>query len=233
MNDIRHVRCALRLLVCWAILAPAGALAGCQVLGIIASKAPARTVPAAYDGLAGKTAAVWVWVDPAVDLDHPRLSLDVASRLQKNLEQARDEGNRRQRRQLEGLRFPILPESIVKHQKTDPMLNLSPILQIAPRLEVQRLIYVEVVRFTTQGGAAAGLYRGVANLNISVVEIDPQTREARFGYQEQGVSVAFPPGGPEEGSSTISPQAVYQGTVQRIADAAALRFVPHPEEEQR
>ena len=144
-------RCAGSILILSLLMA-----GGCQVLGIIASKAPAPTVPPAYDGLAGQTAAVWVWVDPAIDLDYPRLSLDLASRIQSNLEKARDEGSGRQRKELEGLQFTIVPESIVKYQKRDPTLNMRPITSIAPRLDVDRLIYVEVMDFTTQGGAAPG-----------------------------------------------------------------------------
>jgi hypothetical protein len=202
---------------------------GCQLLGIVASKAPARTVPAAYEGLAGKTTAVWIWVDPAVDLDYPRLSLEVATRLQRNLETVRDRGNRRQKRELEGTIFPISPASVVKYQKRDPGLNMTPITQIAPRLEVQRLIYVEIMDFTTQGGAAAGLLRGMATVNISVIEVDPRTKAARPGYEEQGVRLVFPPGSNEEGSSTLTAQAVYQGLVMQLADEASLRFISHPE----
>jgi hypothetical protein len=202
---------------------------GCQLLGIAASKAPARTVPPAYEGLAGKTTAVWIWVDPAVDLDYPRLSLEVATRMQRNLETARDRGNRRQKRELEGVSFPIAPASVVKYQKRDPGLNMMPITQIAPRLEVERLIYVEVQDFTTQGGAAAGLLRGVATANISVIEVDPRTKAARPGFEEQGVRIVFPPGSNEAGSSTLTGQAVYQGLVMRLADEASLRFISHPE----
>src|SRR5687768_5295364 len=97
------------------LIRPLGALAlalgllctgsGCQLLGIAASKMPARTVPAAYDGLAGQRTGVWVWVDPAVDLDYPRLSLDIATRLQTNLEGARDAGSAK--KELAGVSFPI------------------------------------------------------------------------------------------------------------------------------
>ena len=123
----------------------------------------------------------------------------------------------------------IEPASVVKYQKRDPMLNTVPITQIAPRLDVERLIYVEVMDFTTHGGAAAGLLRGVAEVNLSVVEVDPVTKVARMGYEEQGMGFVFPPGSREEGSSTITEQAVYQGLVMHVADQAAVRFVSHPE----
>ncbi len=205
---------------------------GCQLLGIVAAKAPPRTVPAAYQDLAGRRTAVWVWVDRAVDLDYPRLSLDVATRVQTNLASVRDGGNNRQKRELAGISFPVEPASIVRYQKRDPTLNMAPITQIAPRLDVERLIYIEIANFTTQGGAAAGLMRGVANIDISVIEVDA-TGEAREGFREQGVQVVFPRGGPAEGSSTTSGSAVYQGLAATIADEVTLRLVSHPEQEQR
>lgn len=220
------------LLAC-LVLISAGATSGCALLGLAASRAPPRTVPPAYDRLAGNSTAVWVWVDAAVDLDYPRLSLDVATRIQKNLEDARDRGNNRQKKELEGMSFPIEPASIVKYQKRDTTLNMAPILQVAPKLDVQRLVYVEVPRFTTQGGAAPGLLRGVSEISISVVEIDRQTKQARMGYQEQGLRLAFPPDGPAQGSSTLDERSVYQGLALRIADEASMRFVSHPEQERR
>src|SRR5687768_16867542 len=224
-----HRNLAMRTLLLLGLCLLAG---GCQLLGIVASKAPARTVPPAYEGLAGKTTAVWVWVDPGVDLDYPRLSLDVATRLQRNLETVRDRGNRRQKGELKETTFPIQPASVVKYQKRDPGLNMTPITQIAPRLEVERLIYIEVMDFTTQGGAAAGLLRGVATVNISVIEVDPRTNSARAGYEEQGARFVFPPGSREEGSSSLTEQAVYQGLVMQLADQASLRFISHPEPDQ-
>ena len=221
-------RCAGSILILSLLMA-----GGCQVLGIIASKAPAPTVPPAYDGLAGQTAAVWVWVDPAIDLDYPRLSLDLASRIQSNLEKARDEGSGRQRKELEGLQFTIVPESIVKYQKRDPTLNMRPITSIAPRLDVDRLIYVEVMDFTTQGGAAPGLLRGEAQVNISAVEIDAARQNATVAFQEQALALAFPDFGASEGTTTLTERVTYEGLGRLIADQATLRFISHPQEDER
>src|SRR5690606_2646646 len=116
-----------------------------------------------------------------------------------NLEKARDDGSGRQRKELKGLTFAIVPESIVKYQKRDPTLNLMPITSIAPKLDVDRLIYVEVMDFTTQGGAAPGLFRGEAEVNISVVEVDAGRENAAVAFQEQGLKLIFPDFGPSEG----------------------------------
>ena len=221
------------------ILAAALLCGGCNLLGVIAAKSPPPVVPAAYDGLAGQRVAVWVWVEPGAEIDYPALSLQLATRLQQNLEAARDKGPGRARRNLKETTFPIRPESIERHQNNNPMLGSMPITQIAPRLDVDRVIYVEITRFTTQGGAAAGLYRGVATMNISVVEAPPapatpgttRPAEGTIAFQDQNIQVAFPRRGPAEGSSTLRAGDAYQGLVLEIADAAARRFVAHQAEE--
>ena len=234
MNRTAHVLLALTLCLIGITAS------GCVALGAAASKLPPPTVPAAYDGLAGQTAAVWVWVDPAADLDYPTLSLEVATAVQKRIETARDLGSRRQRKQVEGTSFPYPPSSIVRYQKQDPALNALPIRELAPRIGVERVLYVEVADFTTNGGAVSGLLRGVAELNINLVETDgrpatatrPATGEpAKIAFVEQGIRVSFPPKGPSEGSNLLNERQVYAGTVDAIAAAVADRFLPHASEE--
>ena len=215
-------------------------VAGCVILGAAASKLPAPTVPAAYDGLAGHTAAIWVWVDPAAALDYPTLSLEIATDLQKRLETARDLGGRRQRKQVEGLSFPYPPASIVRYQVQNPTLNAMAIRDLAPRIGVDRVIYVELAHFTTKGGAVSGLLRGVAELNIDLVEVEgggpAATRPAAgdpatVAFTEQGIRVAFPTKGPSEGTNRITERQVYAGTVDAVAAAVADRFLPHSSEQ--
>ena len=202
---------------------------GCQLLGVAAAKAPPPTVPAAYDELTGKTAAVWVWVDPAVELDYPDLSLQLATQLQDRLETARDDGSGRQQEELAGLTFPIAPASIVRYQKNDPVVRQTPIRELAPRLEVDRVIYVEVVDFTTQGGAAGGLWRGEAAVNLFVLGVEDATATAVF--EDPDIKVAFPPDAPEEGVGNLGAQRTYVGLVNQLAETLSLRFLSHPSED--
>ena len=228
----------LLLALCLGLAPPM--LAGCVILGAAASKLPAPTVPAAYDGLAGHTAAVWVWVDPAADLDYPTLSLELATTIQKRIEAARDLGTRRQRNQVEQTTFPYPPSSIVRYQKQNPSLNAMAIRDLAPRIGVERVIYVEVADFTTQGGAVSGLLRGVADVNINLVETPggpaaatrPESGgKANVAFTEQGIKLAFPSKGPSEGTNRLSDRQVYAGTVDAIAAAVADRFLPHSSEQ--
>lgn len=204
---------------------------GCALLGVAAAKAPPPTVPAAYDDLAGHTAAVWVWADPRIDLDYPSLWLEVATRLQRTLEAARDAGTARQRRELEALEFTIKPESFGRY-KDDPAIRMTSARTLAARLGVERVIFVEIVEFATQGGMAAGLWRGEATVNVQVFAVDPETREAELVFDDPNRRIAFPdtdsvvPGG-----TRLGPDATYAGLVLQIADEVARRFLSHPAEE--
>ena len=70
----RPVRLGACILLLAAVLCP-----GCNVLGLIASKSPPPMVPAAYSDLAGRSTAIWVWVEPGADIDYPALSLQIAT----------------------------------------------------------------------------------------------------------------------------------------------------------
>ena len=220
---------------------------GCNVVGWTASALPPPVVRPAYDGLVGETAAVVVWADDAVDINHPSLTVQVGQRVQRNLTQARDDGGNAAKRSLEGTSFPYPPESYVAYFKEDPTLAMTPIETLAPRFGARRVIYVEIGKFTTRGGAAAGLVRGVAEVNLVVYEVEePVTRDnpegsvaqtfdagsnAREVYRESGLEIVFPENVPDEGSNRITPDYAYRGLVALMADTVSKRFVPHHAEE--
>ena len=231
----------MRLLPLLALLL----LAGCQGVAALASKLPQTTVEPAYEDLAGRSVAVVVWAEPAVELDFPALAQQVGQGVESNLKLARDSGGTRARRALEDVTFPYPSEAFVGYFKEDPTLAGVPTAELAPLLGAERVVYVEIDGFTVHGGAAQGLVRGVAELSLTVYEVDdPVTTEAqaslaqrldggpsaaRRGYEEGLITVTYPEAGPEEGSSRIPPAAAYQGLVREIGRAVGRRFVPHTE----
>ncbi len=240
-----HARRALAAAVAGGIALTAAA--GCNVIGWTASALPPPTVRPAYDGLQGETTAVVVWADDAVDINHPSLTVQVGQRIQRNLAQARDSGGNAAKKALEETSFPYPPESYVAYFKEDPTLGTVPIEDLAPRFGARRVIYIEIDTFTTRGGAAAGLVRGVADVNLVVYEVDePIIREnpegslaqgsggtdaAREVFREGGLKIVFPENVPEEGSNRITSDYAYRGLVALMADTVSKRFVPHHAEE--
>lgn len=223
----------------------AAVCAGCNVLGVAASAMPPPTVDAAYKGLANESVAVVVWAPQEIDLDFPALSQQVGMRLQSNLESARDAGGKRAKIRLEGATFPYPASSFVAYFKEDPTLAMMPTADFAPLTGARRVIYVEISEFTTHGGAASGLVRGAAEINLAVYEVEnPVTLSAGQSpadsasasrgvevYRDAAIQIAYPPDGPEEGSTQLDARQAYAGLIVEIADTIAKRFVPHQEEQ--
>ena len=217
-------------------------LAGCQAVSLAASKLPPKIVEPAYADLAGRSVAVVVWADPTVDLDYPALTRQIGQRVEKNLKSARDDGGSGARKALEEATFPYPAESYVGYFKKNPTLSAIPADELAPAFGAERVVYVEIDRFTVRGGTAPGLVRGAAELSLAVYEVDaptvavaaeaspeqrlPADARARRALDEGAIAVFYPDNGPIEGSNTLAPEEAYGGLVNAIAAEVARRFIP-------
>ena len=209
------------LLLLLALLAVALGGSGCAILGVAAHAMPQPKVPPRYDGLRGHSVAVLVWVPRGLEVDYPALRLDLVSTIQSGLkavQQAR-------RNELKGSTFPHAPASLVRFQEDHPELEHSPIVDVAPRLGVQRLIYIEVENFQTRSDQAVELFRGSATIALRVVEVD--NGQAKVAYQESGLTSVFPPTAPAEGIPNADDARIYRGTVNQLATGVTRRFFAH------
>lgn len=197
------------------------AQAGCSVIGVAAHAMPPPTIDASYKGLEGQSVAVMVWADRALRLDYPSLQLDTAATIQKTLQSSKA---------LKNVSWPLDPRSIVRYQLDHPEVETMPINDIAPRLGVSRLIYVEVERFSTRAGASVSLYRGAMMASVKVVEVSGDGK-AKVGFEENSIEAVFPPHVPPEGYPKGDDYQFYLGTISAFGDEVAKRFVPHQEEE--
>lgn len=193
-------------------------LGGCAVLGLAASAVPEGDVPARYKDLRGHSVAVLVWSHRGLETEFPGLRLDLASAVQGRLQAAQKAG----RGELKGCTFPHSPASMVRFQEDHPELDRSPIIDVAPRFGVQRLIYIEVENLQTRSEQAVELYRGLATVSLRVVEVD--NGKAKVGYEESGQSTTYPPAAPIEGVPNAGDARIYRGTVDQLATIIARRF---------
>jgi hypothetical protein len=214
----------LRTLCIAAILATAGLTAGCKVIGVIAAKAPKPDIKAEYD-LKGQSVGVMVWADRGVLIDWSMIQLDIAGGVQSRLLEAQ----KAEPKQFEGTTFPVLPASIIRWQRENPGHEAQPVAEIAPKLGVNRLIYIELSRFGTRAAQTIALYRGTATAKITVIAVDANGI-GKIDYQSQDVQVVFPKTSTPEGSPRGTDQAMYVGTITALADEIAKKFVDHPEE---
>lgn len=203
-------------------------LTGCQIFGVVSHAMPPATVMPKYAGLAGQTVGVMVWADRGMRIEYEFLQLDIANVVQAKLDQtARDK--KAKVKELKGTTFPVQPRSIVRFQQDHPEIDGQSITEVAPRLGVSRLIYVEVEEFATRPDGAIELYRGDAKVTLRVVEISADGK-AKVAFEENEVAATFPRGAPKEGKPQIGDRRTYVGLVDALGTEIAKRFVPHPEE---
>jgi hypothetical protein len=197
---------------------------GCAALGVAAHAMPPPTILPSYNGLAGKSVGVMVWADRGVRIDFPTIQVDLANAIQSRLKKAAPDT-----KQLKGTTFPVEPASIVRYQQNHPEIEGAPIASVAPKLGVDRLIYVEIEVFSTRSDLTVDLFRGTASATVKVLEVTDG--KVKSGYEESAIEVHYPPKAPREGIPNAGDYRIYTGTIDALATQIANRFLPHTEEE--
>jgi hypothetical protein len=207
----------LRRLSC-VLLIP---LSGCAVFGVAASKLlPPPKVRAAYKGLAGHSVGIMVWAGRGLRLDYPSVQLDIASGLQHKFHLAQTIAKSKD---LIGTTFPIRPESIVKYQEIYPQIEGMDITDVAPKIGVQRLIYIEINDFSTRPEPTVELFRGSIDASIKVI--------AKVVFTDSDVHAIYPENSPTDGVPSVGDYAIYRGTLDALTTEAIHRFVQYEQPE--
>jgi hypothetical protein len=191
---------------------------GCSALAIAARAIPERRPPV-YTGLAGQSLGVMVWADRGLRMDWDRLQVELASLVQAALQKAQKDGAD----ELKGTIFPVQPASIARYQRDHPAIETMPITEVAPKLGVTRLIYIEIESFSTRSESAMQMFRGNASATLKLIEVD--NGQAKEAYTESNIRVVFPPKSPPEGLLNANDVVMYQGTLAALAEELASRFV--------
>lgn len=202
-------------------------LSGCVALGVGAAKLlPPKQISAAYKGLRGHSVGVMVWVDRGLRLDYPGIQLDIASGLQHKLRLAQTKGKSKD---LIDVTFPIRPESIVKYQQTYPQIEGMEMTDVAPKIGVQRLIYIEVDSFSTRPQPSIELFRGDITGTVKVFEVGPDGK-AKLAFTDSDVHASFPKNAPVDGVPSVGDYPIYRGTLDAFTTELVHRFVQYEEE---
>jgi hypothetical protein len=201
-------------------------LGGCTVVGAISGTvghALPNYVAPAYSGLAGQRVAVMIWVEQGVRADFPYLALDVAAGIQERLKSLQQSDKPKE---LEKTTFPIRPDTIIRYQEDHPELEDAPLVQTAARLNVDRLIYLEIDSFSTRSEASIDLYRGsIDAAQLQVLEIGNGT--AKSVFRENNIKVVYPKKDPTEGEPEGNDAKVYKNTLDAFTTQIAERFYTH------
>jgi hypothetical protein len=198
-------------------------LSGCAVIAQIFNASHPHTDPAQYPGLAGQNVAVMVWgQDEGIRNEWPRIQFDIAQKVMAKLQQTQAED---QPAELKLTRFPVAAGSVIRFQEEHPELAAEAIENIAPRLGVSRLIYIEVTSFQTRSDASNDLYLGKLSGSVTVVEVT--NKVGRRIYTNDAMHIAFPRSSPVEGLPNIGDTNIYNGTIDGFATEVAKLFVTH------
>jgi hypothetical protein len=205
------------------VLLAAALTSGCQILGIASKVLPPPTIDAAYKGLGKEKTAVMVWSDRAMMINWPRLQEDLSRGITtriKDIVEAKDPP-----KFLIGATF-ALPESVTRFQHDHPENDTQDIVAVAPKMNVDRLIYLEIVSFDTRPESSLELFRGSITVNLKVLEVSDA--KSKVVYQKDDITLKYPEKSPDEGSPGLTDALVYEKTVEACSIEVANIFVPHP-----
>ena len=143
------------------MLASAGCIAGAVgAIGQQIERGKKLEVPAAYDGLEGKTCAVIVNADYGTLVEHPavvkNITANVAVRIAKHVKDA----------------TVLPPATVLTWQYQTPQWRAMPYGEVAKELGVDRLVYIDLYEFRLNPTGNSYLWDGVAGANIGIIETD-------------------------------------------------------------
>jgi len=178
---------------------------------------------AVYDGLKGRSSAVMVWADWRARTEYNQIQIDAAKQLTAKLEQKATGKKEGKKQESPSVQF-INPASVVRYQREHPEVMSMPIAEVAPKLQVQRVIYVELEEFAAHAPEAIGVLKGHAKATLRVLEVDGDN--AKVVFEEAGIVANYPPNAPEGVIPTdeVNVRSIYNGTLELLTDKLAVRF---------
>ena len=161
MNRITTTSRAAAAVLLVGMLASAGCIAGAVgAIGQQIERGKKLEVPAAYDGLEGRTCAVIVNADYATLVEHPsvvkNITANVAVRIAKHVKDA----------------TVLPPATVLTWQYKTPQWRAMPYGEVAKELGVDRLVYIDVYEYRLNPTGNSYLWDGVAGANIGIIETD-------------------------------------------------------------
>jgi hypothetical protein len=203
-------------------------ISGCVAVAAAAYKLqPPKTIKPDYTNMVGQSIGVMIWIDRGIRIDWPGLQLDLANSIDHKLKaETHDAKGKDKAKVLHDATYPVLPASIIRYQMDHPEIEALPMTDVAPRLGVSRLIYVEVDDFDTRSDRTVELFRGTAKATVRVIEI-AHDGTAKVAFEKSNVTASFPPKSPPEGVVNLGDAKTYVGIVDAFSTEIVHLFVPY------
>jgi hypothetical protein len=209
---------------------------GCNVIGALGQAMPEPPVAAEYSGLKEQTVGVMVWVDRGASIDYPMLQSEIAKGLTTKLSALTTPAEKKAKPmpELIGIRYRD-PLEIIKFQDNHPELAGLPPKDLAMRLGVTRVIYIEITDFALHSPESPDIFKGSVAANVQVLEVTPgpNNKVATIAYSDPNMDTNYPKESGGVPFEDATPGQVYQKTVDEFTTDLALKFFKHPGDYQK
>jgi hypothetical protein len=100
---------------------------------------------------------------------------------------------------------------------------------LAARLGVTRVIYIEITDFALHSPESPDVFKGTVAANVQVLEVTPgPTKVATIAYSDPNLDINYPKESAGVPFEDATPGKVYQKTVDEFTTDLALKFFKHP-----
>ncbi len=194
-----------------------GAASGCALVGFAAhvvaggDEANTVTVPAEYEGLTNQTTAVLVAADEYTLYEYPAATSAICQQISARLAVS-----------IPGIQVAD-PKQIQRFQDANPFWATLPYNQLLKRLGVQRLVYIDLIRYTTHESGNAYVWRGTVTANLGVAAADADDPD-RFVYATT-TQANYPPN--QTGRLNSDNQTIQLGMLHTFAQHVTNLFQDH------
>lgn len=159
MTTLKHILRATAVTA--TVLALGGCIAGAVgAIGQQIERGKKLDVPAAYDGIDGKTCAVIVNADYATLVEHPAVVKNITANISARIQQY-----------VKGATV-LPPATVLAWQYRTPQWRAMPYGEVAKELGVDRLVYIDLYEYRLNPTGNSYLWDGVAAGNIGIIEAD-------------------------------------------------------------
>jgi hypothetical protein len=197
------------------LLLAISAMPGCSLVGFgaqVFDGETTRQVDARYTNLTGQRVAVLVAASDNTLFQHPQarqvITKTISRRLAENVKNI----------------SLMNPEQVIDYQVANPYWHTLPYSDVLEKLEVDRIVLVDLVDYRTHEPGNDHVYRGLISANVGVLEADAVEPD-NFAFRRQ-VRVQYPTDS-KVGVVNADEQTIELATVKRFTDQAAGLFYNH------
>jgi len=206
MRTVERISLLLLLTACLC-----GCEAGRWLAYVFAPVASRETVEAEFNELAGKRVAVIVFTDDATQVDYPLARLTISQKVDEAL-----------RANVKGIQT-LGADRVIQYQEENIRWDEYDKTRICRDLDVDYLLYLSVLEFSTLESGSMSLYRGRITVEPKVYDAAMQEHTACV-WKGEAIRVVYPENAP---GRIENAGVVRHGAEMALAERLAKKFYKH------